>query len=226
MRKVLPKIAAVVSFCLVLYGQVAKDANERYQTPEGRSAVAKGLGAADRDQRQKPHELVKAMELRPGMAVADIGTGVGYMLPSLAEAVGAQGHVFAEDIFDDFLAQAKAHAAETKLVNVEFVKGTVHGPQLPAASVDVALALDSYHHYDYPADMLAGIHQALKPGGRLVIVEFYKSKTAMPGGNALQHIRLDKPDLIREVEANRFRLLSSHDHIPASQYMAIFARVD
>ncbi len=222
MRRIVP----VLLFGFVLQAQVAKDANERYQTPDGRAAVAKGLGAANRDERQKPAELVRAMDLRAGMAVADIGTGVGYMLPFLANAVGAQGRVFAEDIFDDFLNQAKARAAEAKLTNVQFVKGTVHGPELPAGSVDVALALDSYHHYDYPADMLAGIHKALKPGGRLVIVEYYKSKTAMPGGDALKHIRLDKPDLIKEVEANHFRLLSSHDHIPGSQYMAIFARVE
>jgi ubiquinone/menaquinone biosynthesis C-methylase UbiE len=218
------KLAAIYACCFVLYGQAAKTANERYQTPAGREAVAKGLGDAKRDERQKPRELVEAMQLRPGMTVADIGTGVGYMLPFLSTAVGAKGRVLAEDIFDDFLAQAKARAADTKLVNVTFVKGTEHGPQLPAGSVDVALALDSYHHYDYPADMLAGIRAGLKPGGRLVIVEFYKSKDAMPGGNALEHVRLNKPELIQEVESNRFKLLSSHDHIPGSQYIAVFEK--
>jgi len=90
----------------------------------------------------------------------------------------------------------------------------------------VALALDSYHHYDYPADMLAGIHKGLKTGGRLVIVEFYKTKDAMPGGNALEHIRLNKPELIKEVESNRFKFVSSRDHIPNSQYMAVFEKVE
>ena len=119
------RIVPVLLCGFALYAQVAKDANERYQTPEGRAAVAKGLGASNRDERQKPVELVRAMDLRAGMAVADIGTGVGYMLPFLSQAVGARGCVFAEDIFDDFLNQAKAHAAEEKLTNVQFVKGTV-----------------------------------------------------------------------------------------------------
>jgi ubiquinone/menaquinone biosynthesis C-methylase UbiE len=218
------RIAVFILLGAGLYGQVAKDANERYQTHEGRMGVAKTLGASDREQRQKPQELVDSMQLRSGMTVADIGTGVGYMLPFLSKAVGAQGRVLAEDIFDDFLAQAKARVADAKLENVAFIKGTEHGPQLPEDSVDVALALDSFHHYDFPADMLAGIHKALKPGGRLVLVEFYKRREAMPGGNAMQHIRLDKADVVKEVEAHRFRLVSSHDHIPGSQYMAIFEK--
>jgi ubiquinone/menaquinone biosynthesis C-methylase UbiE len=218
------RIAALSLFCAALSAQVATDANKNYQTEDGRKGVAKGLGAANRDERQKPRELVAAMSLRPGMTVADIGTGVGYMLPFLSAAVGPGGKVFAEDIFDDFLAQAKERVQKEKLENVTFFKGTDKDPSLPERTVDVVLALDSYHHYDYPADMLAGFHRALKDGGRLVLVEYYKSKTAMPNGGAMQHIRLDKPDVIKEIEANHFRLLSEHDHIKDSQYMAIFER--
>jgi ubiquinone/menaquinone biosynthesis C-methylase UbiE len=218
------KVAVLLWSCLALYGQAAKDANQRYQTLEGRMGVAKNLSASDREQNQKPQQLVEAMQLRAGMTVADIGTGVGFMLPYLSQAVGTQGRVLAEDIFDDFLAQAKTRAAEAQLRNVTFVKGTDRGPQLPESSVDVALALDSYHHYDYPAEMLAGIRKALKPGGRLVLVEYYKRKDAMPDGNALQHIRLDKADMLKEIEANHFKLVSSHDHIPNRQYMAVFER--
>jgi len=125
------RLAAVSLFAIALYGQAAKTANERYQTPTGREAVAKGLGATNRDERQKPQELVDAMQIRPGMTVADIGTGVGYMLPFLSKAVGPQGRVLAEDIFDDFLAQARKRVADTKLENVTFVKGSERSPQLP-----------------------------------------------------------------------------------------------
>jgi len=202
--------------------QVADKANSGYKTPEGRQAVAKGLIAPDRDNRQKPEELVQAMELQPGMVVADIGTGAGYMLPFLSRAVGPTGRVIGEDIQDDFLAMARSKAAADKLANVTFVKGSEKDPALPAGAVDVALALDSYHHYDYPQQMLAGIRNGLKPGGHLVIVEYYKRSGAMANGRALEHIRLDAPDVIKEVEAAGFRLLSQREHIKNSQYMVVF----
>jgi ubiquinone/menaquinone biosynthesis C-methylase UbiE len=210
-------------FALALAAQVADKANEGYKTPEGRAQVAKSLTAPDRDAKQKPEELVQGMNLKPGMTVADIGTGAGYMLPFLSHAVGSAGRVLAEDIQDDFLAQARAHAESAKLTNVTYVKGNEKDPKLPAGGVDAALALDSYHHYDYPKEMLAGLRAGLKLGGHLVIVEYYKSPTAMPNGRAMQHIRLDKPDVIKEVEANGFRLVSQRDQVKDSQYMLTFA---
>ena len=125
--------ASCAAFLLAwpLYSQVAKDANARYQTPDGRQAVATGLGATDRDERQKPAELVAAMGLHPGMTVADVGTGIGYMLPFLSRAVGGSGKVLAEDIFDDFLASARKRTSDEKLSNVTFFKGTEKDPLLP-----------------------------------------------------------------------------------------------
>ncbi len=204
--------------------QVAKDANSGYVTKEGRERVASTLDAPDRDSRQKPQELVDAMGLRAGQVVADVGTGIGYMLPFLSKAVGPSGRVLAEDIQDDFVDKAKAKAAKEKLANVSFVKGTETDPNLPEGAVDVELALDSYHHYDYPEKMLAALHRALKPGGRLVIVEYYKRPDAMPGGRAMTHIRLDEADVIKEIEANSFKLVSTREHIKGSQYMAVFEK--
>ena len=84
--------------------------------------------------------------------------------------------------------------------------------------------LDAYHHFDYPQSVLAGIHRALKPGGKLVLVEYYKTPNAMPNGQAMTHIRLNKPDVIKEIEANHFRLISEREQIKDSQYMLVLER--
>lgn len=212
---------ASLSLAAALSAQVAGPANAGYQTPEQRKSVAAGLGNPERDRTQKPGQLVREMGVERRMTVADVGTGIGYMLPYLSRAVGPDGHVLAEDIFDDFLAAARQRAENQRLTNVEFIKGTVSDPHLPAGQVDVVLVLDAYHHFDYPGKMLAAIHQALKPSGRLVIVEYYKRSEAMPGGRALTHIRLDMPDVIKEVEANHFHLLRENETIRNVQYMLV-----
>ena len=214
----------VILLCCSLSAQVAEKANEGYKTPEGRANVGSTLGAPDRDARQKPKDLVAAMGLKPGMTVADVGTGVGYMLPFLSDAVGSNGHVTAEDIFPDFLEKARQRATSQKLSNVAFILGTPDDPKLPANTFDAILMLDVYHHVDFPAKVLASLREALKPDGRLVIVEYHKNEESMPNGRALTHIRLAESDAEREIESNGFRLLSHHDHVPKVQWMGIFAK--
>jgi ubiquinone/menaquinone biosynthesis C-methylase UbiE len=219
------KIAiAMMALAGTLAAQVAQQANSGYQTEAARQSVAKSLADPGRDQTQKPGQLVAVMGLQPGMTVADVGTGVGYMLPYLSKRVGPAGHVIAEDIFDDFLAAARQTVENSNLTNVTFVKGAETDPNLPEGQVDMELVLDAYHHFDYPEKMLAALHKALRPEGKLVIVEYYKRESAMPNGRALTHIRLDMPDLIKEVEANHFHLILEKEHVKNVQYMLVLEK--
>lgn len=218
----------LIGFVLAVVGaasaQVAGQANAGYKTPEGRKQVAAGLADPARDQSMKPGQLMNEMGLKAGMTVADVGTGIGFMLPFLSRRVGPAGHVIGEDIEDDFLAMARQTADKQQLANVVFVKGTATDPKLPDDGVDIALLLDVYHHFDYPEKMLAALHKALRPDGRLVIVEYYKRETAMPNGRALTHIRLDMPDVIKEVEANHFHLIEEKERIKNVQYMLVLEK--
>ena len=220
-------LLAVLLSTAAAAAQVADKANEGYKTKEGRDAVARGLAAPGRDQTERPRELVEAMGLRPGMKVADVGTGVGYMLPYLSHAVGPLGQVIAEDIAQDFLDKARLRATTTGLKNIKFVQGTEHDAELPGGVLNAVLLLDAYHHFDYPESMLKGIRESLMSDGKLYIVEYFKRPNAMgpgSGDRAVTHIRLDQDDLINEVEANGFHLVSKHDHVPGSQYMAVFEK--
>ncbi|MBN9663754.1 MAG: methyltransferase domain-containing protein [Acidobacteria bacterium] len=205
------------------YGQVADKANARYRTAEGREGMLLTLGAPDRPDRIHAETIVKVLKVKPGQTVADIGTGAGALLSVLAPAVGEQGKVYAEDIFDDFLSAAKKRHAGSK--NITFVLGNEKDVKLPQGCCDVAVTVDAYHHYDYPGEMLASIHKALKPGGRFAVVDYYRRPNAMgPGGNAMEHIRIDKDAVIAEVQANGFKLVETTDTVKDSQYIAVFSR--
>ena len=181
--------------------------------------MARSLESEARNAVQKPEEVVAALGIKPGATVADVGTGVGYMLPYLSKAVGATGSVLGEDIQGDFLGIAQEKLAARKIGNVKLILGAETDPKLPRKAVDLELLLDVYHHFNYPDKMLAALSSALRNNGRIAIVEYYKSAMA-PG-----HIRLDRDDVIREVELFGFRLVSKSDHITNQQYLLILNKL-
>jgi ubiquinone/menaquinone biosynthesis C-methylase UbiE len=211
----------VFLFAALLPAQVAEKANETYRSKDGRAKMIATLGDSSRDARQKPKELVAALDLKPGMVVVDVGTGAGYMLPHLSEAVGPSGKVIAEDIFPDFLDAARAKAAGLK--NVEFVLGTDKATNIAAGSADVVFVLDAYHHFDYPQALLSDFSKVLKRNGRLAIVEYHKNDVAM-NGRARQHVRLSADDAIKEIEAAGWKMLTRKDFIPDVQWLAVFQK--
>ncbi len=216
-------LAAWIITLPLLSAQVAEKANGRYRTAEGRKGMIETLADPHRASQLRAQEFVSGLQLKPGDSAADVGSGAGVLLPFLSKAVGPGGKVFAMDIFPDFLERAKKKAQADGLANVTFILGTEHDTNLPAASCDVVVTVDAYHHFDYPADTLASIRRALRPGGRLVILDYYRRENAMGnGGLALEHIRIDRDDVKKEVESNGFQLVSSKDHVPDSQYILTF----
>jgi ubiquinone/menaquinone biosynthesis C-methylase UbiE len=198
---------------LFLAAQVAREANVPYATEESRKALAdQVLTGPQRDLRQRPSELVAALDIKPGMTVADVGTGAGYMLPYLSRAVGPKGRLIAQDIFKDLLDRARRTPG---LNNATFIQGNERDTRLPSGCCDLVLMLDVYHHLDYPEPVLATVRRALKPAARLTVVDYYKR------GPWVQHIRVDQPVVIKEIEAEGFRLAGTRDFAP-DQYILFF----
>lgn len=205
-----------------LWPQTRGAANAHYQTPEQRRRLAAALSDPARDRLERPAELVRALKICPGSRVVDFGAGSGYMEPYLSAAVGPHGQVIAEDVHPEFLDATRKQVARLGLTNVRLVCGRADDPRLPGRWADLILSLDVYHHLDDPQAILAAFKRTLAPRGRLVVVDYYRRAGAIPGMNALTHIRADRDQVTGEVQSGGFRLIDQFDQIPGSQYVAIF----
>jgi ubiquinone/menaquinone biosynthesis C-methylase UbiE len=214
---------AVAASCCT--AQVAEKANEDYDTAAMRQKAAFEMDHWVRPSVEHSGALIASLGLRPGAVVADIGTGVGYLLSYLAAAVGPQGAVIGEDIYSDFLSKAQEKIKARGWTNVRTVLGTEYNPNLPPAQLDVALVVDTYHHLNYPVLMLKNIRRALNPHGRLIIVDYYRTRQH-PGtsmDDLREHIRLDRDEVVAEVSAQGFHLVRSFDHLP-HEYVLMFGK--
>jgi ubiquinone/menaquinone biosynthesis C-methylase UbiE len=138
------------------------------------------LERAERVKEEEPAKLVAALGLKPGMVVADVGAGSGYHAFLMAPLVGDKGKVIASDIQQEMLDLVAARAKKDKVTNVEPVKGTATDPKLPPGGVDLILLVDVYHEFEFPFEMAEKMVAALRPGGRLVFVEFRLEDEKVP----------------------------------------------
>ena len=151
-----------------------------------RIAGVMGVGGADwlerpeRDTEEQPDKALDALGLKPGMTVADIGAGTGYMSLRMAKRVGPGGKVYANDLQPEMLRMLRENAAQSKLANVETVLGTETDPKLPENRMDLVLLVDVYHEFSEPQQMIRKIRDSLKPDGRLVLLEYRKEDPKIP----------------------------------------------
>jgi SAM-dependent methyltransferase len=142
--------------------------------------AADWLERPERDREEHTELLVEELNLKPGEIVADIGAGTGYFSRRLARKVGVTGKVLAVDIQPEMLALLTNTMAADGLTNVVPILGSTDDPKLPAASVDLVLMVDMYHEFDFPAEIMEAICRSVKPGGRVVFVEYRGEDPAVP----------------------------------------------
>jgi ubiquinone/menaquinone biosynthesis C-methylase UbiE len=142
--------------------------------------AADWLDRPEREAEEAPTMMIKALKLKPGQVIADIGAGSGHLSFPMAKLVAPTGKVYAEDIQPEMLDIVRKRIKETGQKNVVPWLGTVTDPKLPPASVDLILLVDVYHEFDHPYEMTAAMVRALKPGGRLVFVEYRKEDPNVP----------------------------------------------
>jgi ubiquinone/menaquinone biosynthesis C-methylase UbiE len=224
-----PRIVWLASFVLMAIPatttaqeqSVKPGINDRWEDPDLDDNLSL-LEAEDRDIYKYRHAIVAALGLEPGMEAADVGSGTGFITLLMAREVGPDGKVYAGDIAQKSLDFIAERAAEKGIANLETVLGTHRSTNLKPASVDLLLVSDTYHHFEYPADMLASIRQALRREGRFVIIDFERV-SGVTGDFMVEHVRAGKGTFTDELRDAGFEL---EKEIPLlkDQYFMVFRK--
>jgi len=168
-------------------------------------------------------EIVAACQLKPGLTVADIGAGTGLFTRMFSDAVGKDGRVIAVDISQKFLDHIQKTTREVGQQNVETLLCNADSTELPAESVDVAFICDTYHHFEFPLKTMASLHRALKPGGRVILIDFRR----VPGKSTdwvLNHVRASQEVFESEMVQSGFRKTREPDGVLKENYLVEFTK--
>jgi ubiquinone/menaquinone biosynthesis C-methylase UbiE len=197
--------------------QTATTPQAAHKLHDNPAAYIKALEDPKRDAYQKPHEVMEALAVKDGEVIADIGAGSGYFTLRLAKHVGASGRVYAVDISPDMIRHLDTRVRDAGLTNVSTILAPPNDPQLPQP-VDRFLIVDVWHHIEDQPGYLAKMKKLLKPGGRVVMIDFHKRE--LPVGPPLA-MKIAREDLIKQMTANGFRVAAEHTFLPY-QYFLVF----
>lgn len=226
MHKSLRSAALTVFLALAAAAAVVAQATGVHPVSGRRFAPVMGYQGADwldrneRVEEEQPDIALAAMRIEPGWTVADVGAGSGYMTVRMAKLVGPTGKVYANDIQPQMLTLLRQRLTREKITNVETILGDVDDPRLPPASLDLILMVDVYHEFQQPQSMLRKMRDALKPGGRIVLLEYRKEDPAIP--IRFEH-KMSVAEAKLELEAEGFTLSRVEEMLPR-QHILIFTK--
>ena len=182
---------------------------------------ANWLERPEREKEEHTSKLLPPLKIKPGDVVADIGAGSGYYTMKLAELVGPKGKVYAVDIQPEMLAIIKNRMKAAKVANIETIQNTETELKLPANSTDLFLLVDVYHEFSHPHEMTVEMVKALKPGGRLVFVEFRLEDEKVP---ILTVHKMAEKQVQKEMAGHGVKHVKTLSHLPW-QHVIIFEKV-
>ncbi len=180
------------------------------------------LARQEREIEERCSLLLANLELRQGMTVCDLGCGNGFHSLPVARMIGKKGHVFAVDIQPEMLNLLRENAESEGIDNITPILGSVHDPRLPDDSIDLILLVDVYHEFSHPEHMLARMRTALKPDGRIALVEFRTEDDSVP---IKPEHKMSKEQILKEFPPNGFKLLAEFDKLPW-QHLMFFGKDD
>ncbi len=181
-----------------------------------------------RDTWQRPVKIMEDLGIQSGSVVADVGAGGGYLTFRLAARVGSKGKVYAQDLDEKVLAQIRDRSVNEKLVQIETVRGTEDDPKLPASALDAIVVVDAFHEFTRADAILAGFYRALKPGGRLGVID-HTAPLGQKSADYMERHHVPQENLIGEVAHSGLRLISFDADFArppgeANYYFAVFEK--
>jgi len=209
---------ALVPANLTAQDAVSRDASQMHRLHNDPKAYIGALEDPQRDAYQKPHEVLTALNLKPGEVIADIGAGSGYFTFPIAHHLGPEGKVYAVDVSSDMILHLNRRIRDLKTTNVVSVLADPDDPLLPEQSVNRFFICDVWHHVESPSKYLGMIKKMLKPGGQVIMIDFHKKE--LPFGPPMA-MKIAREDLVKQMESNGFRLANEHSFLPY-QYFLVF----
>jgi ubiquinone/menaquinone biosynthesis C-methylase UbiE len=197
---------------------VKRDDHQMHRLHGDPKAYIGALEDPQRDAYQKPHEVLTALNIKPGEIIADIGAGSGYFTFRLSHFVGDKGKVYAVDVSPDMILHINRRIRELKTNNVVTLLADPDDPLLPDRSVNRFFFSDSWHHIENQSKYLSLMKRMLKPGGEIVMIDFHKKE--LPVGPPMQ-MKIAREDLIKQLDGNGYRLTKEHSFLPY-QYFLVF----
>ncbi len=177
------------------------------------------LERPERDQYQKPAEVIEALGLKPGMVVADLGSGSGYFTRRFIEAVTETGKVYAIDVEPEALKHVKESVEHLHIpYSAEFILAQPDNPKLPFESVDLIFLCNVYHHLDNRTAYFANVKSALRPSGRIAIIDFYHDERSGDLGFSKAHL-VPRETVLDEMTKAGYRLLREHTFLPRQYFL-------
>ena len=176
------------------------------------------LERPEREFEEQPSKAIKALGIRPGQVVADVGAGSGYYTVRLAKQVGPNGRVYAADIQPEMIVHLHRRLEREGIENVELIQATETNPRLPDGRFDLILMVDVYHELSRPQEVLRSLRSSLKPDGRLVLIEFRKESDWVP---IREEHKMSVKEARMELEAEGYRFDRVIDVLPW-QHILVF----
>lgn len=180
------------------------------------------LDRADREMREQPEKVLDWLAIAPGSTVADVGAGTGFFTVRLSRRVGDKGEVLATELQPEMLRLLDHRISAEKITNVRLIRGTDEQVKLPERCCDLVLMVDVYHELTKPPAVMAGVRRALKPTGKLALVEYKGEDPSVP---IKPEHKMTLPQIKKELEALGFAFVTSYEELP-DQRLVVFARDD